>query len=369
VSGPRITRVGDASRGPSHDGLRLDFEEAIAFPGLINSHDHLEFDVYPALGHKVYRDHREWGDDIQRRDRDVISSLQRVPKSLRLRWGALKNLICGVTAVAHHGDLRDDLRALPIATLAGTSIHSVHAPRWRWRLNAPLGDSPYVFHVGEGTTSGARREIDELIRWNLFRKPLIGVHAIAMTSAQAHAFQAIVWCPLSNEFLYGATADVLALKGSTTVLFGTDSTLSADWNIWTHLRRARDLHVLDDRELFSAVTRTAAIAWGRPHMGRVAPGSAADLVVARQRTPDPWDAFFAVNPEDILLVLREGAVVLCDTSLDGITMSPPSSVVRIGVSTKRVATDAVRLLACMRDYGARSNLPIVAESSGPTSPV
>ena len=35
--------------------LKISFENAVAFPGLINSHDHLDFNNYPQLGNKIYR--------------------------------------------------------------------------------------------------------------------------------------------------------------------------------------------------------------------------------------------------------------------------------------------------------------------------
>lgn len=365
VSGRTIERIGDGSPGdPSWSGPALDFGTAIAFAGLINSHDHLEFNLYPALGHKRYADYREWGEDIHRSDRAVIASLHRMPKSHRIRWGALKNLLCGVTTVAHHGARRDDLRSLPLGAVSATSIHSVGgAPRWRWSLNAPFGRPPYVFHVAEGTSRGARREVDALLRWNVFRKPLVGVHAIAMSAEQAARFHAVVWCPVSNEFLYGATADIAALKRSTTILFGTDSTLSAEWNLWNHLRRARALRVLDDRELFDAVTRNAAIAWNRRDTGCIVRGHAADLVVARKKARDPWDAFFAANPEDLLLVLKAGQVVLCDRSVDTVRVPQGGSVIRLGSTAKWVAEDVPDILACMRHCGIESNLPIAAEPS------
>jgi len=367
VSGPTITRIADSSSGERPaDGPALAFDTAIAFPGLINSHDHLEFNVYPALGHKRYADYLEWGDDVHRRDRDLIATLQRLPKRDRLRWGALKNLLCGVTTVAHHGAPGDDLRSLPLGTVAATSIHSVGAARgWRWRVCAPFGRPPFVIHVGEGTSPVARREIDALVRWNLFRKPLVGVHAIAMSMDQAAQFRAVVWCPVSNEFLYGATADIAALKQRTTILFGTDSTLSAEWDLWKHLRRARELGGLGDRELFAAITREAAIAWGRLDTGRVAPGHTADLVVARKKARDPWDAFFALTPEDILLVVKDGQVVLCDlslgTALGTARLHPSGSVVRLGATAKWVAEDVPEVLSRMREYGVESNLPIAVE--------
>ncbi len=360
ISGDVIAHVGDPSAGRSSTGgPRLDLGDAIAFPGLTNSHDHLEYNLYPALGHKRYVDYVEWGLDIHQRDADLISSLEHVPRAHRLRWGALKNLLCGVTTVAHHGDANDGRTAIPIGTVRGTAVHSLRfAPRWRWTLNAPVDRSPYVFHVGEGTARGAREEVDTLLRWNLFARPLVGVHAMTLHREQAGRFRAVVWCPLSNEFLYGATADVASVKDRTAILFGTDSTLTADYNVWNHLRRARAIGALDDRELFEAVTSTASRVWRLAGSGRVVAGQIADLVVARKRAENRWDAFFSVNPEDILLVLRGGKVLLCDASLDAAFVPRPFSMVRLGGSAKWVAEDVPALLTRIRECGVEPNLPI-----------
>src|SRR5438093_13599564 len=81
----------------------IDFEGALAFPGLVNSHDHLEFNCYEQLGGGTYRDYVEWGDGIHLRHAKQIAAVEAVPRSLRVRMGIAKNLLCGVTAVAHHG--------------------------------------------------------------------------------------------------------------------------------------------------------------------------------------------------------------------------------------------------------------------------
>ena len=50
--------------GDFHDkteGIDLTFENTIISPGLINSHDHLDFNLYPALGNKTYNNYTEWG--------------------------------------------------------------------------------------------------------------------------------------------------------------------------------------------------------------------------------------------------------------------------------------------------------------------
>jgi cytosine/adenosine deaminase-related metal-dependent hydrolase len=366
VSDGVFARVGEASDDPSRDGPLLTIVDAIAFPGLTNSHDHLEYNLYSALGHGPYADYVEWSTDIQRRDAHTIAAVERVPRALRLRWGALKNLVCGVTAVAHHGRSRDRLASLPVDIIPGTSIHSARfAPLWRLRLNTPVDRSPYVFHVGEGASPQVAHEVDAVLRWNLFQRRLIGVHAIAMHREQAERFHAVVWCPVSNEFLYGKTADIASLKRATAIVFGTDSTLTGGWNFWTHLRRARALGLLDDRELFDAVTRTAARIWRRSKTGSIAPGSKADLVVAKKKRPNRWDAFFAVDPEDILLVLRGGAVVLCDASLDwaprGGPFSSQFSTVRIGASEKLVADDVPAICGAIRSYGIAPNTHIAVD--------
>ena len=115
-----------------------------------------------------------------------------------------------------------------------------------------------VAHVGEGVGIEAEREIDTFIRWNVWRKKLIGVHAIAMRADQAERFAGLVWCPVSNEFLFGCTAPIARLKKHAAILFGTDSTLTAPWNIWDHLRRAREHGALTDEELIAALTTNAA---------------------------------------------------------------------------------------------------------------
>jgi cytosine/adenosine deaminase-related metal-dependent hydrolase len=347
----------------------FDLHGAIAFPGLINSHDHLEFDVYPSLAHKRYADWREWGEDIHRRDRAVIDPRERVPRPERLRWGALRNLLCGVTTVAHHGPARDDRAPLPVGRIRSTSIHSVRLARgWRWRINEPIARPPYVVHVAEGTSAAARAETADLVRWNLFGRPLIAVHAIAMRPEQAAHFHAIVWCPLSNELLYGATAEVAALKASAPILLGTDATLSGDWNVWTHLRRARALGALDDRELYGAVTSTAALAWNRRDLGRIAPGYAADVVVARKKAHDRWEAFFALDPEDLLLVVRAGRVVVCDASLAAGIPRGRSSTVWLSGREKHVDEEVPAMIASLRRHGVEPNGPVGITAPGIAAP-
>src|ERR1700747_2757751 len=65
-----------------NDRQILNFEHAIVFPGLINSHDHLDFNLFPRLGNKRYNSYVEWGKDIHKHDKQVIDKVQKIPRGL-----------------------------------------------------------------------------------------------------------------------------------------------------------------------------------------------------------------------------------------------------------------------------------------------
>src|SRR6187399_1350737 len=57
---------------------RIEFNKAISFPGLINSHDHLEFNLFPQLGNRVYNNYLEWGSDIHIQNKAIIESVLKI---------------------------------------------------------------------------------------------------------------------------------------------------------------------------------------------------------------------------------------------------------------------------------------------------
>src|SRR5450432_867507 len=215
VGNERIIAISDAAKSPKGSsapstGPSLSFDGAIVFPGLINSHDHLDFNLFPPLANRVYKNYGEWGPDIHRQNRQEIDAVLKIPQALRTQWGIYKNLLNGVTTVVNHGE-----RLVTNLSSSGQGdelirvfqdchcLHSVGFEKnWKWKLNRPFtGTIPFVLHVGEGTDREAEQEIDRLIRWNLFSKPLIGIHGVAMREDQAKGFRALVWCPVTNFFL------------------------------------------------------------------------------------------------------------------------------------------------------------------------
>jgi len=319
IKGSKITSVTSANgitTSPQSE-ISYNFSNAIAFPGLINSHDHLEFNLFSKLGNKIYNDYVEWGNDIHENNKEQIEKIKRIPYELRFKWGLYKNLICGVTTVAHHGNGKIfNFKNLPEVVSHYNYLHSIRLEKkWRLKLNLLFNGKPFVIHIGEGTNHESFEEINDLLKWNIFTKKIIGVHGTAADKKQIGRVEALVWCPDSNIFLYYKTADIPSLKKHTIILFGTDSTLSADWNLWNHLRFARKMDYLDDKELYNAITVNASTAWGMNSIGSIEQNKAADIVVCKNKFKNEWDSFYNTNPEDILLIVKNGEVVFIDSEL------------------------------------------------------
>jgi cytosine/adenosine deaminase-related metal-dependent hydrolase len=296
---------------------QIKFTGAMAFPGLINSHDHLDFNLFPQLGDRVYTNYTEWGNHIHLHYKNEIAEILKVPAALRYRWGVYKNLLCGVTTVVNHGEPSGLNSDIITVFEQAQSIHSVQFEKnWKQLLNSPLKIKlPVNIHTGEGSDKTSTQEIDQLIKWNLLRRPLIGVHAVAMTEKQAAHFKAIVWCPQSNYFLLNKTARVDILKKQSTLLFGTDSTLTSHWDIWEHLRTAVQTGLIDNETLYQSLNQKPAKIW-KLNCGEIAVGKDADIVIAKiNKQKNNLDTFFSFSPADLQMVIHKGEIRLFDEKM------------------------------------------------------
>lgn len=346
---------------------RILFENALAFPGLINSHEHLDFNLFPLLGTGVYNNYTEWGGDIHKTYKNVIHEISRIPTSLRVNWGIYKNLLNGITSVVNHGKkISAEETTKIINVLENFSVlHSVGGEKyWKIKLNGSAINSPVVIHIGEGIDRLASTEIDTLLKWNWIKRKIIGVHGVAMSEQQAASFHAIIWCPASNHFMFQQTAEVNKLKYKTNILFGTDSTLTASWNLWEQLREARATKMLSDAELFNSLTTTAAKIWECERLGSINNQNKADIVIVENKSGiNNWDAFFNVNPETIQMVISKGKIRLFDGALynrlqQANILLNNFSRVTINGTEKYVYGDLPTLISQIRDAYPDAALPV-----------
>lgn len=343
----------------------IDCSGAIVLPGMINSHEHLDFNLFPQLGSPFYTDYIEWGNHIHTACKETIAAVLKVPLHLRIQWGMYKNLLNGFTTVVNHGSY------LPV----GNPTLTIHQPRhnlhsagfekkWKWLLNRPsLYPGPYVMHAGEGTSETAGKEINRWIRYNFFRKKMVAVHGVAMKPLQAKHFRALVWCPASNFFMFGKTAEVDELKKYTTLLFGTDSTLTAGWNAWDHFAMAMDSGKIQEAELLNALTAHAATVWNMKNKGRIATGCQADLLVTDYR---PTGSVLQNQPRDIRLLVQKGRIVLADAGIwlqlkERIRAADDYSPVCLQGKDKYVYGNLPALVKEIRTYYAAADFSMLSE--------
>jgi hypothetical protein len=237
---------------------------------------------------------------------------------------------------------------------------------WKRKLNNPFKfKNPYVIHVGEGVDDLANEEIDDLLKGNLFNKKLIGIHGVAMEAHQAKMFKALVWCPQSNYFLLNSTADIKTLKQHTPILFGTDSTLTSDWNIWEHLRVAIKADHLSEEELWASVTTAPAKTW-KLNSGELSPTKDADIVIAKASNKG-INSLYNLNPEDLLLVMHQGRINLFDEELykqlaDQAFPLEQFNRVKIGEAYKYMAGGITRLIEQIKSYYPEVIFPVMPAS-------
>jgi cytosine/adenosine deaminase-related metal-dependent hydrolase len=363
IHGSRISRITLSRQDLLNESEKiLHFGGDVVFPGIINSHDHLEFNLFPSFGDRNYNNYTEWGEYVLKKFKADIEKVTRIPAQFRIAWGIYKNLLCGVTTVVHHGDKIEVDESLINVFQQYDFLHSVGFEKnWKLKLNRVLSRGLIVIHAGEGRDDYAKKEIDKLIRWNLFKRKIVVIHGVAMTTEQASAFAALIWCPVSNLFMFNRSAKIDMLKSHIPIVFGTDSTLTASWNLWDHVKLAKEISLVSDHELFEMLTLTPARLWHLNKKGMVKEDFIADLVIAKYNSSHR--SFFELGPEDILLVLKGGEIKLYDESLadqiDKQALAQNSfSRIRLKNTFKYVYGDLPALLTKILSFYPEADFPV-----------
>jgi hypothetical protein len=153
----------------------------------------------------------------------------------------------------------------------------------------------------------------------------------------------MVWSPLSNLLLYGATARVEAASESgVTIGLGSDWSPSGSKNLLGEMKVARlySQHLLDGafsaRDIVAMATRDAAkiLKWDAA-IGSIEAGKRADLIVVQGTSGDAYDRLLKAAESDLHLVMINGIARYGVAKLMS-ELVPPHHTIRVGGQTRRL---------------------------------
>jgi cytosine/adenosine deaminase-related metal-dependent hydrolase len=340
IANGRITAVAPAD-APAPDGFagaRTVDTDGVIYPGLLDLHNHLPYNILPMWRPPRRFDNRlqwqrrpEYRRDVTEPMRVIVDSGQEAIKAI-IRYVEVKLLLGGVTSVQglhssfggnrlYRGVVRnfeapDDSALQP----AGSRVRDIDEDSVADVRQSLETGRPLFFHLAEGRDTWARRQFTLLRENSLLRPNLVGIHSLALRPDQHRTMTAakswVVWSPLSNSILYGETIDPAVLFDTQSLFgLGCDWTPSGSRNILMELKvallRAQQVDSAEKRfgfeDLAKAVTRRAAtVAGWQDHVGTIEVGKLADLLVLDARHDDPYENLVCATEREVRLVMVGG---------------------------------------------------------------
>ncbi len=302
----------------------IDLSGYLLLPGFINAHDHLEFGLFPHLGAGPYQNSVEWTKEIHHTHASLIARHLKVPKAVRLWWGAIRNLLCGVTTVCHHNPLSRELISadFPVRVLSRFGwAHSLEMdPNLIHNFDHTPPNLPFVLHAAEGVDAKSAQEIFDLDRMQVLDDRTVLVHGLALNPKAVALLNrrrtALVVCPTSNQFLFHCAPSSTLIKSVNTVVLGSDSPLTSAGDLLDEICFARNEIGLDSNALYEMVTaRSANVLRLRNGEGHLRTGSIADLVVVKNKGLSPAETVAQLTFDQVELVILSGRVQLASATL------------------------------------------------------
>jgi cytosine/adenosine deaminase-related metal-dependent hydrolase len=340
IDGEKIAEVRSYQKG-APTGMPIIDTYGVIAPGLIDGHNHVEYNHIPIADFgKRYTNRDQWPNAA------LYKTLVKDPKNAvaaagltcqGLKHGEARAIVGGTTAIQGTPQLncvrplarnleqtnfcKDRVRQ-NVTGAVGFDRSISGKPSFADSITADIAANrldAFVTHIGEGIDEHARSEWDLMKGFGLNVPELVMIHAAAFTRTEfeetAAAGASVVWSPLSNLLLYGATADIpTALDAGVLVSLGADWAPSGSANLLGELKVADRVNKalwggkITDEQLVQMATINGAIAYGLgKELGSIEAGKYADLLVVRKRSYiSGYRTLIDSRPEDVLLVTVAG---------------------------------------------------------------
>lgn len=320
VRNGRISRLSrPVSGGAPYAEEVLHLHGFLVLPGLINAHDHLEFNLFPRLGRRTYSNAAEWSYDIYQPGHCSIRQQLDLPKDVRLFWGGVKNLMNGVTSASHHNpyeaDIFNDDFPVRVVKEFGWAHSLDFCVDFRERFGRTPRQQPFIIHAAEGIDEKACSELRILEKAGMLAANTVLVHGVAIGSKDLPILKrhgvSLVWCPSSNLFMFGRTIAREVLESGLPIALGTDSALTAEGDLIDEIHVAR--RYVNVERIYDMLTSQAAAILRLQHgEGSIRESAIADLLIVCDQGQRPADALTNLRTE---LVIVGGRVKLVSCSL------------------------------------------------------